>query len=96
MSFGKICQREGCKEYATHQIVAELRVTDNGPKAVAGPFVYVCEQHSKDIGWADMIDGKGWALICAYMQSMGKQRPVREYSNLKVLPMSEAQKRSLE
>lgn len=95
MSQGKICQRKDCRQYATHMIVAELRVTANGPMAIAGPFVYVCEAHSQETSWPDIINGQGWALICAYMQSMGKQRPVREFSNLKVLPMSEEQKRSI-
>ena len=81
------CNRTNCPNEATHVVQLELHATQDGPKAVSSPIVFVCDEHTVDITIDDLLDAKGWVEIARAFTAQGYVAPRKKYSKVIVQSM---------
>ncbi len=76
------CNRVGCPNIATRQIVAKLAATRDGVAAMAEFDVFICDNHALDIDWDHVFSSDGFESICDLFAHQGFARPKKRFSQI--------------
>lgn len=83
-----ICDKNDCKKDARFSVIFELRVTKGGPAAQSTPIMNVCEDHM-EVEWKDIYSDDGWKRLCEAFKAIGRMPPVKEFSNIAIIPIGD-------
>lgn len=85
------CMIKDCGKPGAFTVHYELRVTRKGGCATSTPILRVCKDHS-DVGFNDVFTDAGWEQICKALESIGRVRPVKEFSGISIIPITSSPK----
>lgn len=86
------CNRDGCEQDATVEVVWELRCKPDTIPARSTPIARLCSEHATINLWNAFYTPDGWKKIVDAFDGMGHRVPQRKYSMLKTQPLGTAKR----
>lgn len=78
------CSKQGCDKEGVFRPVLLLRVHHNHPPAEAMLDLPLCGEHALEATVDDLVDDAGWAQITAQFAALGRQKPKRKLTAVRL------------
>lgn len=87
-----ICNKIGCINIATNEIVWHLAANAVDPPIISTPIARLCNDHSHGNLWREFWSRESWKILCDTITGMGRRKPIERYSNVHTQPIGTSKK----